>query len=54
MTILTKNEADSVIKYYSEKVIGKPITELGNSNPFIISSLKIESLKENEFRVYCC
>ncbi|MFI0491801.1 hypothetical protein [Flavobacterium sp.] len=53
MTIFTKKEADSAIKYYSEKVIGKPITKPDNSNPFLISSLEITKLKEDEYTVYC-
>lgn len=46
MTILTKAEAESVIKFYSEIVIGKPITPPGDSNPFKISSLETTKVKD--------
>lgn len=53
MIILTKTQADSVIKYYSEKLIGKPIIEPGNYNPFPIVSLEIVKLKQDEFTIKC-
>lgn len=53
MKIFTEKEADFAIKYYSEKIIGKPITKPDNSNPFLISSLEITKLKEDEYTVYC-
>jgi len=40
MTVLTKSEAESVTNYYSEILIGKPITPPGNSNALKISSLE--------------
>jgi hypothetical protein len=46
MTIFTKEVAKSVSKYYSEKVIGKPITPPRNSNPFPITSLEITKVEE--------
>lgn len=53
MRIFTENEAVFAIKYYSEKIIGKPITKPGDSNPFLISSVEITKLKEDEYTVYC-
>lgn len=53
MRILTKAEAESVTKYYSEILIGKPITPPGNSNPFPITSLEITKQKENQYTVHC-
>nr|WP_315159407.1 hypothetical protein [uncultured Flavobacterium sp.] len=46
MRIFTKEVAESVAKYYSEIVIGKPITPPGNSNPFPIASLEITKIEE--------
>lgn len=52
MRILTKEIAESVTKYYSEIVIGKPITNPGNTNPFLISSLEMIKV-EDGYTVYC-
>ncbi|SDG95353.1 hypothetical protein SAMN04488062_103187 [Flavobacterium omnivorum] len=46
MRIFTKDEAESVTKYYSEILIGKPIMPPGNSNPYPISSLKTTKAEE--------
>jgi hypothetical protein len=46
MTILTKSEAESVTKYYSEILIGKPITPPGDSNALKISSLETSKLDD--------
>lgn len=53
MIILTKYEAESATKYYSEKIIGKPITNPGNSSPFPIYSLEITKFKEDEYTIHC-
>ena len=46
MIIFTKDEAESVTKYYSEILIGKPIMPPGNSNPYPILSLKTTKTEE--------
>jgi len=53
MRIFTKNEANSSVKYYSDKIIGKPITDTEDTNPYVISSLEIVRLKEDEYVVKC-
>ncbi|WP_165930265.1 hypothetical protein [Flavobacterium sp. GT3P67] len=37
MRIFTNEEAKSITKYYSEKIVEMPITKPDNSNPFLIS-----------------
>ena len=53
MRIFTKDEAESVTKYYSDILIGKPITPPGESNPFPITSLEITKQKESEYTIHC-
>lgn len=52
MRIFTKEEAESITKYYSEILIGKPITPPGDSNPFSITSLDIKKVNDG-YTVYC-
>lgn len=53
MRIFTKNEADSAVKYYSDKIIGKPITDPGDTTPYIVSSLRISKINEDEYTIKC-
>jgi len=46
MRIFTKDEAESVAKYYSVILIGKPITPPDNSNPYTITSLEITKVED--------
>ena len=53
MRIFTKDEAESVTKYYSKILIGKPITPHGNSNPFPILLLEISKIEEEGYSIKC-
>lgn len=53
MQILSKLQANQVVDFYSEKMIGKPITDPEDTNPYLITSLEIRHLAEDEFAVYC-
>lgn len=50
MEIFTEKEAEILIKYYSEKVIGKSI---GNSIPYEISYLESKSFGKDKINIFC-